>query len=121
MFCREKLSCYENRNGNNGEIKLQDMVNNEIYRIAQEAINNTRKYSNASLLKVSLDSGSNGVNLVISDGTGFDLKKRKGDRTFGIDIMKKRARLIGAALNIESSPKKGTTISLAYSKSVDMK
>jgi|GEM_PF-4101447 len=55
MFCREKLSCYENRNGNNGEIKLQDMVNNEIYRIAQEAINNTRKYSNASLLKVSLD------------------------------------------------------------------
>ncbi len=106
----------------NGERKLPDMVNHEIYRIAQEAINNTIKYSNASLLKVSLDSGPNGVNLAISDnGTGFDLKKRKGDRTFGIDIMKERARLIGASINIESSPERGTTISLVYSKLVDIK
>ncbi len=107
----------------NGKSELPDMVKHEIYRIAQEAVNNTIKHANTALLKVVLKSNDEELKLVISDnGRGFDVDFEERDpRSFGLNIMYERARLIGASINIESSPGKGSTISLVYSKPVDIK
>jgi two-component system, NarL family, sensor histidine kinase DegS len=100
-----------------GESSLPNDVTHEIYRIAQEAVNNIIKHSDASLIKVSLNSGFEEIKMVITDnGSGFDLEKLDDGKTFGINIMKERASLIGASLNIKSSPLGGTKVVLSYKK-----
>jgi two-component system sensor histidine kinase UhpB len=47
---------------------------------------------------------------VADDGSGFAFDKSQ--RGLGIDGMRERALLIGAALNVESRPGQGTTVRL---------
>jgi signal transduction histidine kinase len=96
-----------------GQFKISDKVKNEVYRIAQEAINNVVKHSNAENLNIRLDSTPNELKLIISDdGSGFDVGSTSLRRAFGLNIMKERANLIGAILDINSIPGEGTTITL---------
>ncbi len=94
-----------------GDVKIKNRVKHEIYSIAQEAINNTLKHSVATLLEMILDQGNKELRLVISDKIVMDSKAVK---TFGASIMRERACLIGASLNIESLPGAGTTTTLLY-------
>jgi len=102
-----------------GERDLSPDVKVSLYRIAQEALNNVAKHSNASHAQVVLaiqpaNNGSttaNGrVRLVISDdGCGFDPAIGKPTH-IGLDIMRERAAAIGAQLDIRSAVGAGTTI-----------
>ncbi len=91
------------------ERPLSNEIKLALYRIAQEALNNIRKYAKATEALVALELTTNVIRLSIADnGTGFDSTiKAKG---IGLTSMKERAKLIGAELKIESQLGKGTTI-----------
>lgn len=87
-----------------------------IFRIAQEAINNAVKHSDADVVKVFLTEVNNtGIELVVQDnGRGFDLSpdSPSGSATycFGLASMRERAQLSGGTLNITTAPGQGTRI-----------
>ncbi len=98
-----------------GEIfPLPPMVENNLLRIGQEAITNAVKHASAKHIDVSLDYSPDRLTLrVQDDGRGFDpaavdLK----DRHFGLAGMRERADELGAHLRLESSPDKGTGLTL---------
>jgi two-component system CheB/CheR fusion protein len=80
----------------------------QIYRIAQEAINNAIKHSKASKITLELITHLNQMTLVIhDDGIGIKLKENRG---IGLKTMQYRASSINASLFIESSQNSGTTV-----------
>jgi PAS domain S-box-containing protein len=80
-----------------------------LYRIAQEALTNVAKHSRASSVEIILDRRPDHVLLIVEDdGDGFD--PAAGTQGFGLLGMQERAALVGANLQIESSPGQGTTI-----------
>jgi two-component system CheB/CheR fusion protein len=83
-----------------------------LYRIAQEALNNTYKYAQASRVDVLLERRDHHVVLIIEDdGVGFDPKDEIASRKgLGLIGMSERATLIGGTLEIESAPNQGATI-----------
>ncbi|HEX6204189.1 MAG TPA: sensor histidine kinase [Solirubrobacterales bacterium] len=83
-----------------------------VYRVAQEALNNTARHSEAGRVEVRLRrEPSGGVMLEVSDdGRGFAFDESQ--RGLGIGGMRERALLVGAELTIESRPDAGTTVRL---------
>lgn len=83
-----------------------------VYRVAQEALNNAARHSEARRVDVRLRrEPSGGVVLEVSDdGRGFAFDESQ--RGLGIGGMRERALLVGAELTIESRPGAGTTVRL---------
>lgn len=83
-----------------------------VYRVAQEALNNAARHSEAHRVEVRLRrEASGGVVLEVSDdGRGFAFDESQ--RGLGIGGMRERALLVGAELTIESRPGAGTTVRL---------
>ncbi len=85
-----------------------------LYRIAQEALNNVAKHAGATEVKVSLYCQIEKVTLKIADdGRGFDVSSIPSD-SFGVGIMRERARDIGASLSLQSSIGSGTEIMVVW-------
>jgi signal transduction histidine kinase len=84
-------------------------VADALYRIGQEAIANAVRHADASKMLISLVHESTAWQLLVEDdGRGFPLGEDSA--SFGIRGMGKRAESIGAALDIRSSPGKGTSV-----------
>jgi len=88
-----------------------------VFRICQEVISNIRRHSRAKAVEMTLDYGYDALTLIISDnGQGFNMPERTSDLAvsgrLGIIGMRERARLIGGTLIVQSSPGKGTTVTL---------
>jgi PAS domain S-box-containing protein len=88
-----------------------------LFRIAQEALSNTRRHAEASRAVVKLEFGNNRIKMTVSDnGKGFELPERIGDLAsvgkLGLAGMQERARLLGGSLKIESELGKGTTVAV---------
>lgn len=103
-----------NQIGLNGKQLLPEIEIN-LYRIGQEALNNTCKHAKANNASVLLERRDGTVSLIIEDdGTGFEPSEKaimiEDDRGMGLLGMRERAALIGGTLEIESAPGKGTTI-----------
>jgi signal transduction histidine kinase len=94
-------------------IILSPDVEQCLYRIAQEALENVVHHANATNLGIQLTVDQNGVLLVIrDDGIGFNPETGLPSGHFGIQGMRERAVLIGGKLTITSTPSTGTTIRL---------
>ncbi|HEV8574311.1 MAG TPA: GAF domain-containing sensor histidine kinase [Dehalococcoidia bacterium] len=93
--------------------RLPPRVEAEVFRIAQEALNNALKHSGAERIDVSLTIVDGKVTLsVADDGKGFDPFDAQARATrLGITSMKERAEALGAELRIESS-ETGTRVQL---------
>jgi signal transduction histidine kinase len=82
-----------------------------LFRVAQEGLQNLRKYSGASQGQVNLRKAGDRVFLSVSDnGRGFDAKEIRNSLGLGIRSMGERARLVGGKFEIQSEPGKGTRI-----------
>jgi PAS domain S-box-containing protein len=86
-----------------------------LYRIAQEALNNIYKHAKAKNVSVVLAKRDGNIVLIIEDdGIGFVPKPmpilNEEDRGLGLVGMKERAELIKGTFEIESSPGKGATV-----------
>ncbi len=92
---------------------LRPEVEQSLYRIAEEALNNAVHHANSQNITVSLSSNSNKLQLTVSDnGIGFDPESISADGHFGIKGMHERAMLCNGHLDINSKPGKGTTLHL---------
>ena len=88
-----------------------------LYRISQEALTNIAKHAEASHVSFVVKKNRNSVSMVIEDdGKGLDLTDiragNSAERGLGLDTMEERARMLGAALEIEGRPGAGTRIAL---------
>ena len=87
-------------------------IETNLYRIVQEALNNTHKHAKAKSVEVVLEKRDNLIVLLVEDdGAGFNVKNKKNRlKGLGLTGMKERAALIGGTFEIESAPGKGTTV-----------
>lgn len=84
-----------------------------LYRIAQEAVNNALKHSRAARIVVRLAREDDRVRLEIEDdGTG--LENNSAGRGAGLGLMRHRASLIGARLEVRSRPGAGVTVTCLW-------
>ena len=89
-----------------------------LLRIAQGALGNVVKHSEATAALVTLTYDTDEVRLdVVDNGTGFDpaqvAARPRGLGHIGLDAMRERAKEVGGTLAIESAPGEGTAISVA--------
>ena len=96
------------------EEEISEHFKINIFRIAQEALNNVVKHSKAEWVDISLSKNGRRIELVISDdGVGMDLdliSQTSAARSLGLTGMRERAVLSGGSFSIESIPGEGTTI-----------
>jgi signal transduction histidine kinase len=98
-----------------GERALPAAVQVALYRIAQEALNNSVRHARANHARLELHGTPAQVTLRIQDdGCGFD-PQTKGTCGFGLGNMHERASAIGAAFAILSRPGQGTEVRVIWS------
>jgi signal transduction histidine kinase len=100
------------------EKRLNPNVELALYRMAQEALNNVSRHAQASQAHMNISFTPEGVILQVSDnGKGFDVPKSPAEFApgghFGLLGLYERAELIGADLEIRSSPGQGTNLTVA--------
>lgn len=85
-----------------------------LYRIAQEAINNAIKHGRASRILIELSEAEGKLRLSITDnGVGVSASQTSPPSGMGLHIMRYRANMIGATLDIRAAAEGGTEI-VAY-------
>ncbi len=96
------------------EEEIPENLKVNIFRIAQEALNNVAKHSRAEWVDVSLSKNRDCIELAVSDdGVGMNpeqVLQTGSDGCLGLTSMRERAELTGGSFSIESTPGKGTTI-----------
>jgi len=92
---------------------VPDSLRTPIFRISQEAVNNIAKYSNASIVNLSLGKEDDKILLTIKDdGQGFNPDTVR--RGLGLTTMRERAQLSGGTFDLESVVGKGTLIRVSW-------
>jgi signal transduction histidine kinase len=96
-----------------GNVRPAPEVEEGLYRIAMEALNNALKHAQAQSVQVSLwlEPASAGLE-VVDDGVGFELATGEPRGGLGLRGMAERAEKLGGALSVESSPGEGTRVSV---------
>lgn len=85
-----------------------------LMRIIQEALNNARKYAEATLINLTINCIDNTLQLSITDnGKGMDIDEQK-EKGNGLQNMRIRAEHMGGDLDISSENSVGTTIKLSF-------
>jgi signal transduction histidine kinase len=93
------------------EVRVPIGIEEGLYRIAQEALNNALKHASAQGVSVSLTLDGPTIVLEISDnGIGFDPDAGLEDAGLGLDGMYERAAEMGGKLIVDSKPGSGSTI-----------
>ena len=93
--------------------RLPPALETGLYRIAQEALVNTRKYAQAKQVTLRLERADANLRLAVEDdGVGFDPEQvtPSAESGFGIKGMSERAHLLGGRLKICSTPGTGTRV-----------
>lgn len=89
-----------------------------LFRIAQEAVNNSVKHSQASQIVIQLEREADRIKLKVEDdGVGFDPALAQSE-SMGLRIMQYRANMIGASLEIDASQTGGARVSCTFYPSV---
>ena len=94
------------------QIHLEKNAQLAFYRIAQEALHNISKHTQATKVSVKLINSDNIIRLCIQDnGAGFDRNHTPPDH-FGLKNMVDRANGVNADIDIVSNINEGTTITV---------
>jgi signal transduction histidine kinase len=114
---RQRLDAVENRAGVQARLLVDDFVElpkdveEGLYRIAQEALNNALKHAEASLVDVHLFTAAQAYVLEVRDnGVGFDVKSVSQGAGMGLVNMRERAQSLGADFHINSTVGEGTVV-----------
>jgi PAS domain S-box-containing protein len=82
-----------------------------LFRVAQEALSNVVKHSQARQARVELCAADGEIRLrIVDSGAGFDPEFRNAVAGIGLVSMQERLRLVGGHLSVQSSPLRGTEI-----------
>ena len=92
---------------------LSPDVEQTVYRIAQEAVENVLRHADAETIAVTLEFIDNRLVLCVADdGRGFTGEKAASEERMGLQVMRERAALIGGQLSISTLPGEGTGVEL---------
>lgn len=96
-----------------GQVQLKDpATTTHLYRIAQEAVNNAAKHSQAGLITLAVRAHAQTLELIVEDdGRGLPPEAERNPSGMGLHIMDYRARAIGATLHFAPRAPGGTTVS----------
>ncbi len=116
-----RLAAVEERAGLQTQFRVEDerrlpiAIEEDLYWIAQEALNNVRKHAAARHVTVHLHFTPSSIRLeVVDDGVGFDPQavRAEGRGTGGLRSIAERAARLGARLHYASTPGQGTQLSV---------
>ena len=112
-----RLRSVEKRTGINahlvieGQLSLDETYELALYRIIEEALNNTLKHAGATSVTIKMISSENQVDLTISDnGHGFKLEAAEQSGGLGLLGIRERVSNLGGSFSIQSEPELGTTL-----------
>jgi len=96
-----------------GERRLPIEIEQELYRIAQEALNNIMKHAQAQHVRILLQFTTEAVRLqVTDDGAGFDARDAQTTGGMGLRSYAARSAKIGGQVTVDSQPGRGTTVTV---------
>jgi len=114
---RQRIDAVEERVGIEARVLMEELielpaaVEQGLYRIAQEALNNALKHADSTTVTVRIRPEDEQIMLEVTDnGRGFDPQAVKHGGGIGLGSMRERARQMGGVLTILSAPDTGTTV-----------
>jgi signal transduction histidine kinase len=114
---QQRLDAVEGRAGVEARLLIEDgdqldaRVEDALYRIAIEALNNALKHAAATSVTVHVCAEQGGVQMEISDdGRGFDAQATGERGGMGLGTMRERTEQLGGVFEIVSAPGEGTTV-----------
>jgi len=107
---RSEILTHLSLSGINEEDRFSPDIEQTLFRVTQEAINNAIKHAKATSLNVSISQVNNSLVLqVADDGVGF-LPESCTKKGFGLSGMRERALSVGGSFNVHSAPGDGTIV-----------
>lgn len=92
---------------------LAAKVEEELYRVAKEALTNSLRHAKASSVSIDLTFDAALIRLAVrDDGGGFDTQLSDAPTTFGITGMRERVDRIGGTLTLDSTLGGGTVVTV---------
>ncbi len=114
---RLRLEAVEQRSGVHVHLDAGDdqriplPVQNELFRVTEEALNNALKHAHASRLAIALQTTDDEVTLSIADnGRGFDPHIARAAGGQGLGNMAERVARLGGHFQIDTAPGQATTV-----------
>lgn len=105
---------FENKTDFKG--RFDSLVETNLYRVVQEAVNNALKYAEANYILITISHSNQVLSIVIDDdGKGFDAEKllaEKSEAGMGLFFMKERINYVNGRIFINSSKNNGTRITI---------
>ncbi len=96
-----------------GEPHLSEEEAEQLYHVAEEALNNVLKHGQTDKATLTMRSEQNRMFLQVADnGKGFTQKDIDKDNNVGLSGMRERVESVGGSLVIDSSPREGTCITV---------
>lgn len=91
-----------------------------VFRLIQEALQNTIKHAKATVIKVTLEILPDQITIIVRDnGIGFDMEESKKD-SFGLIGMRERVEMLDGVFIVDSTKGKGTTIRAVLPYDMDL-
>ena len=114
---QERLDAVERRVGIKARLLVDQTyecdprIEEELYYIVQESLNNTLKHANASSVTVQIQIDENSTKVAISDnGCGFNMDQLDDRGGMGLINMRERIEKLNGLIQIISAPEEGTKI-----------
>ncbi len=108
-------------NESNFDQRFDTLVETNLYRITQEAVNNAIKYAQSSYIMISVNHSESLLSITIHDnGKGFNTKDlppkpvNNAEGGMGLFFMRERMNYINGRIFINSTPGEGTRVTLNY-------
>lgn len=96
------------------ERRLESYLEVMVFRAVQELLGNSSRHSQASIVKVQVDLGSDMIRVSVDDnGKGFDTEALKESNNLGLKLIRERAEMLGGNFEIDSAAGAGARISFA--------
>jgi signal transduction histidine kinase len=94
------------------ERRLEPYLEIMLFRAAQELLGNASRHSQATLVKIHLDLGTDLIRISVDDnGRGFDPETLKESNNLGLKLIRERSEMLGGNFEIDSALGSGAKIS----------
>jgi len=109
---KEQSGMDVNVNVSGSERRLEPYLEVMIFRAVQELLGNAYRHSQATLVKVHLDLGTDFLRINVDDnGKGFDPESLNGSSSLGLKLIRERSEMLGGKFEIDSIVGSGAKIS----------
>jgi signal transduction histidine kinase len=123
---RRRLEAVEGRAGVEARVEVDEFVRlpgsveQELFRIAQEALNNSLKHAAATSVVVYLRQDSGCIEMeIVDDGVGFEPGKLDSGG-MGLKNIRERTERLGGTVTVHSKPGEGTNIKVVIEDCIDI-